>query len=119
MAQYINEKKAVGGFVVCKNSIAPTGRIVFSVYEPSSYFGPHSTLFTIGNQVHGSVTSRRLPGAIDAIPVRVNGEWNQARFDAIDAWRKQVREECYAAIVAAFPEAVEGARQEGEICVSV
>lgn len=115
---YISENKKVGGLVVYKASIAPTGRLVYTVYEPSSYCGPHSTLFTINDCVHGAVTSRRLPKEIDAIPVRVAGKWNQARFDAIDVWRAGLREECYAAIVSAYPEAADGARREGEIELS-
>ena len=109
MKKHISEHKSVGPVIVTKHSIAGTNAIVYSVYEISSYFGPHSTLFTIDGETCGSLPSRRLPKEIQAIPV------GPARFEACDAFRKANEEEAYKAILVAYPEAAEGTRSNGEI----
>ncbi len=103
------EIKRANGLVVTKTKILGSGRFVFDAYEPSSYFGKHSTLFTIEGQCHGSVPSRRLPEEIDIIPV------GSARWEALDAFRSANETEAYAAILAAFPEAAKGHLSMGHI----
>lgn len=104
------ENKQVGSVIVHKSAIGGTASlVVYTAYEASSYFGPHSSLFTIDGQTCGSLQSRRLPKEIDAIPV------GQARFDAVDAFRHANENQAYTAIIAAFPEAADGRRVNGEI----
>ena len=110
MSERVSESRRVGSVVVHRYSVAGTrGLVVYAAYEASSYFGPHSSLFTIDGQTCGTLPSRRLPTEIDALPV------GQERFDAVDAFRHANEAEAYAAIVLAFPEAAEGQRRSGEI----
>lgn len=107
---YISENKTVGAVIVHKYSVAGCrSLVVFAAYEASSYFGPHSSLMTLDGQTCGSLPSRRLPADIDAIPV------GPARFAAVDAFRAANEAAAYEAIVAAYPEAADGRRQNGEI----
>lgn len=104
------ENKQVGNIIVHSYRVAGTKSLrVYGAYEASSYFGPHSSLLTIDGQTCGTLQSRRLTAEIDAIPV------GPARFEACDAFRAANQAEAYAAIIAAFPEAAEGRRANGEI----
>ncbi len=111
MSERVSETKRVGAVVVTKHSIAGCeSLVVYAAYEPSSYFGPHSTLYTIDGQVHGSIPSRRLPEEIEALK-----PGSPERLVACDANRRANEAEAYAAIVAAYPEAADGRRGMGEI----
>jgi hypothetical protein len=110
-APYISETKVVGDVRVHKASIAGTRNlIVYAAYEPSSYFGPHSSLMTLDGQTCGSLPSRRLTPELDALPAMT-----EVRFRAVDAYHQKNCEEAYQAIVAAYPEAKDGRRRAGEI----
>lgn len=100
------ENKRVGNVIVHKFEMLPkgSGRVIFGAYEASSYFGDHSSLMTIEGQTCGSIASRRIPAEIDALPV------GPVRWEALDAFRAANLREAFAAILAAFPEAVEGRR---------
>jgi hypothetical protein len=109
---YVSDWRTVGSYQVHRYGILTTPRIIFAVYEAHA---GHSSFMTGPAGVWvGQVTSRPLPSELDAIPVRVDGAWNQARFDAIDAWRASLESECRKAIVAVYPEASSGTARGGE-----
>jgi hypothetical protein len=112
MNKRISESKTVGSVIVHKFSVAGMSVpvVCYVAYEASSYFGNHSTLFTIDGQVCGSLTSRRIGAEIEALK-----GGSPARLAACDAFRKANATEAYAAILAAYPEAVDGNRDNGEI----
>lgn len=114
---YANEWKQVGALHIHKYSIISTDRVIYAVFEASALMGRHGSLMSRdGFGWLGQIGSRSLPAEIDAIPVRVaDGKWNQARFDAIGAWRAANDAEAYAAIEAAFPETIGCERRNGEI----
>lgn len=94
------------------NKIIGTKVRVFSAWEPSSYCGPHSTLMTLGGQVHGRIGSRRLPAELDRLPAMT-----EERSTAVRAWLNAQYEEAYQHIIAEYPEAAQGERDVGEITV--
>lgn len=112
-----DEWRTVAGFQVNRIGIIGTDCIVYSVWEPSSLAGKHSSVTTnpFGEWV-GEVSTREHPPEIKSMPVKTaNGEYCEKRFAAIDAWRKGLYETCRMAIVAAFPEAAAGKLISGEI----
>jgi len=116
-APHISEWTMVGTLLVHRYSVAGTSTIVHAVYEPSAVIWKHSSItHTDEHGWLGQLGSRPLPEDIDAIPVRVNGTWNQTRFDTIDAWRAGLSFASYEAILAVYPEAAGGKRRDnGEI----
>ena len=106
----MKEHKIVGSVIVTKHSVAGSNAVVYAAYEPSSYFGRHSSLFTIDGQCCGSLPSRRIPEAIEAMR-----GGSPERCAACDAFRAANESEAYAAIVSAYPEAANGYRSLGEI----
>ena len=99
--EYVNDWRFQDGYFVHRYSILTTDWVVYAVFETRN--GHHSTMTGPNGESLGTVMSRPLPADVDAIPVRVNGEWNQARFDACDANRDAKAELCYGLIDKAYP----------------
>lgn len=107
----VNDWNQVGTVWVHRYSILTTNCVVYAAYEASeggAASRTHSSLMSHGGTWLGELTSRRLPDAVEALKGTV-------RYDACDAFRAANRTEAYAAIVAAFPEAAEGTRRDGQI----
>jgi hypothetical protein len=105
-----NETRKAGNVTVTRSRVLGTACYVYTAWEPSSATG-HGTVTTIDGAWHGEIGSRRAPEAALALPV------GPARWAALDADRAAQYAEAHAAIVAAFPEAAEGTRENGRISV--
>lgn len=90
----------------------PFDYVTFVAYEPSSFMGPHSSIFSIEGQWFGKIGSRELPEELDALPAR-----SEKRSKAVKTWQEAQYQEAYDAILAENPEAAEGSRLMGEITI--
>jgi hypothetical protein len=59
--------------------------VVAEVLEPSSLFGPHSTLCHVGDKCYGVLGTRHLPAEIARMPL------GAARTSAVEAHRREQR----------------------------
>ncbi len=95
-----------------KVRIVGTDVVVFSVYEPSTMFGPHGTFTHEGDDCWGRIGTRRPSKEVLAMPVCAD-----ERVTAVKAHYAAEYERAYPLIVEVFPEA--GApgtiRRSGEI----
>jgi hypothetical protein len=96
-------------FTVRRTRIAGTNCHVYTVWESSALMGPHSTITSNpAGGWFGRLGTRRLPNAVDAIPV------GPVRFVAVDCHHAAQYRLAYAAIRTAFG-AIEGRADMGEI----
>ena len=107
-AKRISDWKTVGTVHVHRYSVAGTrGTIVYAAYEASAVMGKHSSLMhepSLGGWI-GSLHSRPLTANVEAL--RGASTERNAACDALhNAWK----EESFAAILAAYPEACLGVR---------
>ncbi len=86
--------------------------VTLVAYEPSSFMGPHSSIFSIDDQWFGKIGSRELPEDLEALPAR-----SEKRSKAVKTWQMAQYKEAYDAIIAEHPEAVEGSRLMGDITI--
>ena len=92
---------------VKRTHIATTETVVFSVWESNA---GHTAVTTIDDRWMGRVGSRKLPADLDALP-----PCTHRRMNAVQAWHEAQYREAYDAILAEYPEAIEGDRDMGEI----
>jgi hypothetical protein len=109
-SRYVSEWKRIGDKLVHKYSIAGAAVLVFTVYEPSSLCGMHSTKTSHEGAWVGELCTRELPIEIEAMK-----PFSDERYQWAQTWRLSLEAECYALIVLAFPEANGGTRRKGEI----
>lgn len=102
--------RTIGDKKVKRTNIIGTDCFVYSAYEPSSYTGNHSSLFSFDGQCHGAVQSRRLTAELAALPAM-----SHERYDRCTDYRQQNEREAIAYILALFPEAASGRVRDGEI----
>ena len=53
--KHISETKEVNGIIVHKFNIGCTHRFVYNAWEPSSYFGNHSTVTSFNGKCYGRI----------------------------------------------------------------
>lgn len=86
----------------------------YSAWEPEHRdYGKHSTLTTLDGATYGRIGTRALPPAIEALGLGTDERWA-----AVKEWHRTQDEEAYALILAAYPEAQDGHRSDGEIWVN-
>jgi hypothetical protein len=101
----------VGNIMVRKTKMLGSGnRHIFSAYEPSNLFGPHSAVTTEGGVWFGQIGTRRIGPEIE----KLKGG-SPEHIAACNAQRKLQAEEARAAILAAFPEAASGRLLWGDV----
>jgi hypothetical protein len=112
-----NEKKVLpNGILVQRYNIIGTNWWCYEAHVPQEGLtGGCSSICHELDRWWGKIGTEPLPPEVDAIPARLNGQWNQARFDACDKFHQERYEAAYTAIVEAFPEAANGRRSMGTI----
>lgn len=105
--------KHIGQYIVRKTQIAGTRITVFSAYEPSSEYGQHSTISTIGGAWYGQVNTKYTP---TELTINLKSASNE-RFVAVRHWYSAQYELSYAIIFAAYPElvAMEHVKRDGYV----
>lgn len=99
------------GCVVERFNVAGTPTWVYQAWEPRAEGSTNHSTITHGpsGEPLGKIGTRRLPPAEDALPPGI------VRSSVVKAWYEAQYEAAYRAILQAFPEALFGRRDMGEI----
>lgn len=90
-------------YQIQRTRIIGTSAYTYSAWEPDTEHCQHSTITHLAGDRYGQVSSRRLPGYIEAIPVA-----SDARLAAVSAWQAERSASERRLILAACPEAAGG-----------
>ena len=114
MYQYRSpENKTVilpNGIIVQRYRILSTQMVVFQAWEVQNSMGEHATITTFDGVWYGTIYSRRD----DSTFAHLKGGSDE-RIAAVRAHYVTNAAEAHTAIIAAFPEAVDGKKVDGEI----
>ena len=109
-----NENRTLdNGIIVRRYRILSTNFVAYDAWElTGNAHRDHSTITFIDGTCYGQINSRRDDSTYAHLPV------GDERSAAVRAHYAAMNAECYAAILAAFPEAVKGKQSGGQIEVS-
>lgn len=114
MYQYRSPENATvilpNGIIVQRYRILSTQMIVFQAWEMQNSMGEHATITTFDGVWYGTIYSR----CDDSTFAHLKGGSDE-RIAAVRAHYAAKAAEAYTAIIAAFPEAVDGKKVDGEI----
>lgn len=100
--------------MIKRTRILGTKSVVYSVWEPSSFFGPHGTLTTINGETFGRLGTRRdLPEELESLP-----PYSDERWYRVKAWYTDQYEKAYQLILTEYPHLSTGYKDMGEIIVN-
>jgi hypothetical protein len=106
------DRTTSNGIVVQRFRILSTQCVVYRAYERTigGAFGSHQTVTTIDGEWYGTLHSRR-----DDSTYRHLAGGSDERIAAVRAHYNATDAEAYEAILAAFPDAASGKRNDGDI----
>lgn len=88
----------------------PDGRRILTAWERAITPINHGTITFIDGDVYGKVTTRELPQELDMLPA-----YSDERLNRVAAYHESLRQESYALIRTARPDATMGEERYGEI----